>query len=133
MKIAIPSDEGTFLSQHFGRTLGFAVYEVDQDKIVSKEYRKNDFTGHVLGQHEQHQHHGEEHQNHARHSHHRILNALNDCEVVIAGGMGRRLLDDLTGAGKKIFITTEPEVRKVIEMFIDDTLQSDKSACSHQH
>jgi len=133
MKIAIPSDEGTFLSQHFGRTLGFAVFEVDQNKIVSQEYRKNDFTGHALGHHDQHQHQGSEHQDHAQHSHHRILKALEDCEVVIAGGMGRRLLDDLTGAGKKIYITTEPEVSKVIELFLEDALHSDKGACGHQH
>ena len=133
MKIAIPSDEGTYLSQHFGRTLGFAVYEIKDDKIISQEYRKNDFTGHIFGHHEQHQHQGEEHFDHAQHSHHRIINALNDCEVVIAGGMGRRLLDDLTGAGKKIYITSEPEISKVVEMFIEDTLQSDKGACSHHN
>jgi len=133
MKIAIPSDEGTYLSQHFGRSLGFAVYELKEDKIISREYRKNDFTGHALGEHNQHQHQGDQHADHAGHSHNRILNALIDCEIVIAGGMGRRLLDDLTDAGKKIYITSEPEVSKVVEMFIEDTLQSDKGACSHHN
>jgi len=131
MKIAIPSDEGTYLSQHFGRTLGFTIFEVADGQIINQEYRLNDFTGHVLGQHDQHQNQGAGHEDHAQHSHNRILNALNDCEVVIAGGMGRRLVDDLTDAGKRIIITTQPETRKAAEMFLTDELKSDKEACSH--
>jgi len=131
MKIAIPSEEGTYLSQHFGRTLGFTIFEIANGQIINQEFRLNDFTGHSLGQHEQHQHHGPEHDDHAQHSHSRILNALNDCEIVIAGGMGRRLVDDLTEAGKQIFITSEPETRKAVEMFLADKLISDKEACSH--
>lgn len=131
MKIAIPSDEGTYLSQHFGRTLGFEIFEVANGQIINQEYRLNIFTGHVLGQHEQHQHQGAGHEDHAQHSHSRILNALKDCEIVIAGGMGRRLVDDLTEAGKQIFITSEPEIRKAVEMFLADKLISDKEACSH--
>ena len=131
MKIAIPSDEGTYLCQHFGRTLGFTIFEVADGRIVNQEYRPNTFTGHALGQHQEHQHHGAEHEDHAQHSHGRIRNALNDCEVVIAGGMGRRLLDDLTDAGKRIYITTQLETRKAAEMFLADELTSDKEACSH--
>jgi predicted Fe-Mo cluster-binding NifX family protein len=131
MKIAIPSDEGTYLSQHFGRTLGFTIFEVSNGQIINQEYRPNNFTGHSLGQHQEHQHHGADHDDHAQHSHNRILNALNDCEVVIAGGMGRRLVDDLTYAGKKIYITTIPETRKAVEMFLEDKLISDKESCSH--
>jgi predicted Fe-Mo cluster-binding NifX family protein len=131
MKIAIPSDEGTYLCQHFGRTLGFTIFEVADGQIIKQEYRLNNFTGHALGQHNEYLHHGAGQDDHAQHSHNRILNALNDCEVVIAGGMGRRLVDDLTDAGKKIFLTSEPETRKAVEMFLVNKLNSDKEACSH--
>jgi predicted Fe-Mo cluster-binding NifX family protein len=131
MKIAIPSDEGTYLSQHFGRTLGFTIFEIIDIQIVNQEYRPNTFTGHALGQHQEHQHHGPEHEDHAHQSHNGILNALHDCEVVIAGGMGRRLVDDLTDAGKRIIITTQIETRKAVEMFLADELKSDKEACDH--
>lgn len=133
MKIAIPSNEGKYLSQHFGRSLGFAIVELDGNRIINKEYRPNDFTGHAMGLHQQHQHHGEDHESHAQHSHNGILRALHDCEIVIAGGMGRRLSDDLSAAGKKIYITSEPEIDKVLEMFLDDNLTSDKEACGHHH
>ena len=130
MKIAIPSDEGTHLSQHFGRALGFKIFEVADGQIVNQEFRPNNFTGHALGQHEQHRQHGNGHGEHA-HSHNRILDALKDCEVVIAGGMGHRLFEDLTAAGKKIYITTQHEIQKAVELFIGDNLTSDKDACSH--
>lgn len=127
MKIAIPSDEGTYLSQHFGRTLGFQIFTITDGGISAQEYRQNTFTGHATGQHTEHQHHGE----HAMHSHNGILNALFDCEVVIAGGMGRRLFDDLTDAGKRIYITTQLETRRAVELFLADELKSDKGACNH--
>ncbi len=131
MKIAIPSDEGIYISQHFGRTLGFTIYEVDNSRILSQEFRPNTFTGHASGQHHDHQHHGQEHDGHMQHSHGRILHALEDCEVVIAGGMGRRLVDDLTGAGIRIIMTSQIETLKAVEMFLADELRSDKESCSH--
>jgi len=131
MKIAIPSDEGTYLCQHFGRALGFTIFEVDNGQILNQEYRLNNFTGHALGHHDEQHHHDAEHEEHSQQSHNRILNALHDCEVVIAGGMGRRLVDDLTGAGKKVIITTQIETCKAVEMFLADILRSDKKSCSH--
>jgi len=131
MKIAVPSDEGRYLSQHFGRTLGFSIFEVTNGQIVNQIYRPNTFTGHALGLHYEHQHHGADNDDHTRHSHGSILSALNDCEIVIAGGMGQRLYIDLTGAGKKVFITTQRETRKAVEMFLADELSSDKEACEH--
>lgn len=132
MKIAVPSDEGIYLSQHFGRTLGFTIFEVNDGAIISQEYRENNFTGHAMGQHHDHQH-DQQHGAHQQHSHGRILSALADCSVVIAGGMGRRLFDDLTENGKRIYITTQVEARKAVDLFLANGLSSDKPACGgHQ-
>jgi predicted Fe-Mo cluster-binding NifX family protein len=131
MKIAIPSDEGRFLSQHFGRTLGFSIYEISDGRITGEEFRLNTFTGHAMGMHHGHGDHGGSDDHHQHHTHGRILSALNDCEVVIAGGMGRRLFDDLTENGKQIYITTQAETRKAVELFLADALTSDKESCDH--
>lgn len=130
MKIAIPSDEGKYLSQHFGRTLGFQIYTITDGKITGEEYRPNTFTGHALGQHD-HDHHGDEHHDHAQHSHSRIVSALHDCEIVIAGGMGQRLFNDLSMHGKKIFVTSQPETLKAVELFLKNELTSDVESCNH--
>jgi len=37
MKIAVPTDDGKTISQHFGRARSFAIFEVENGEIVSKE------------------------------------------------------------------------------------------------
>ncbi len=134
MKIAIPSDDKVTLSQHFGRTLGFIIYEVANSEITGEEYRLNTFTGHVTGHHHDHDHSHSDHHHqggHSFHSHDGILSALHDCEVVIAGGMGPRLFEDLTSNGKTVYITRQHDVRRAAELFLTDNLASDKETCKH--
>ncbi len=139
MKIAIPSNDKITLSPHFGRTQGFIIFQISEGKILSTEYRPNSFTHHVTGQQNQygpHPGHGHDghhdHQGlHGHHSHSRILDALVDCDAVIAGGMGTRLQEDLTRAGKKIIITSQTDARQAVELYLKDALVSDKDACCH--
>jgi predicted Fe-Mo cluster-binding NifX family protein len=39
---------------------------------------------------------------------------LSDCKAVISHGMGRRIYDDLKGAGIKALVTDETEVQKIV-------------------
>lgn len=132
MKIAIPSDDQVTLCPHFGRTRGFLIFSIKNGIVENQEYRANTFTQHVMGQqqpqhHHEHEHQGERHQ----HSHGGILEALKDCEVVIAGGMGYRLQEDLARAEKQVFITRLSDAREAVERFLKDNLESDKDACCH--
>lgn len=123
MKVAIASDDGREISAHFGRTLGFVVFKIENKQIISQEYRPNTFTGHMS-------HHGGEHNHISTHS--AIVEALKDCSVVISNGMGRRLYDDLTDAGIKPIITTERDVQKAIQLFINSELKDNPDkGCSH--
>ena len=128
MKIAIPSDNKEQISAHFGRTRGFMIYEIENNEILSNEYRDNTFAGHARGEHHDHSHDNSEN-NHQQHTHSRILNALYDCEVVIAGGMGRRLLDDLSNANIKVFITRETNINNALSAYIQDSLDHNESSC----
>jgi predicted Fe-Mo cluster-binding NifX family protein len=51
------------------------------------------------------------------------LNALEGCEVVIAGGMGRRMIQDLESAGKEVFITSERMVEKAVKLYLEGQLE----------
>ena len=128
MKIAIPSEDRIHISSHFGRTKGFMIYEIENNEIVKSEYRDNTFTGHARGMHHEHGHNHHE-DNHQQHTHGRILNALNDCNTVIAGGMGRRLLDDLNNNGKEVIVTDETQIEKAIQAFLENTLDHSESKC----
>lgn len=120
MKIAIPSNDGTTVSRHFGRTRGFMIYTISDGKILSKEYKTNDFTGHARGLH-----HEKEHQ----HSHAGIFNALGDCEVVIAGGMGRRLYDDFKQKNIEVYVTRENNLENAIGLFLKQELDNQPEKC----
>ncbi len=102
MKIAIPTNDQRSISQHFGRSKGFLIVEVQDNKVKSKSYQENNMTAHALSgvqlpdaehhhAHDHHHHHG--HGQH-HHSHEGIFKALGNCHLVIAGGMGRRLYQD---------------------------------------
>jgi len=124
MKIGIASDDQQNISQHFGRTLGFVIAEIQNGKILSKDYRKNTFSMHMqAGGHE----HGEH-----NHSHSSILEALSDCEAVLARGMGRRIYDDLRSADIQSFITDQTTVDSALSAYINGTLTDNPDkGCVH--
>ena len=41
MKVAIATDDKLTISHHFGRTLGFRVFEIKDNKIIKEQYREN--------------------------------------------------------------------------------------------
>ena len=133
MTFAIASDDGTHVAQHFGRTRGFVIVDVDGDS-EQRRYIENRFTQH---QHGGAQHGGGEHGHHGHggahgHSHASILQALEGCSMVVAGGMGMRLRNDLDAAGVTACVTDHLLVDDVIRAVHDDTLvhRADKS-CGH--
>ncbi|MGB9599749.1 MAG: NifB/NifX family molybdenum-iron cluster-binding protein [Myxococcota bacterium] len=125
MKVAIVSDDRRTISPHFGRTLGFVVFTIENKKIISEEYRPNTFTGHSQGFEGSHN---------MGHTHSTIINALKDCDCVISNGMGRRLYDDLRSANIKSIITTETDVRRAIQLFLEGRLEDHpERSCSHHN
>ena len=125
MKIGIASNDQTSIAQHFGRTKGFVIIELDGGNIISKDYRENGFTHHVQQAEQKHSGgHG--------HSHSGILTALNDCEVVIARGMGRRIYEDLRGANIDSLITDIPTVNDALAAYLSGTLvDHPEKGCVH--
>lgn len=122
MKIAIPSLDGKTIFPHFGRSRSFMIVSIDGDR-VSKEMISNNFTGHAQGGH--HENHDHQHDHQHGHSHENIRQALDVCDIVIAGGMGPRLLNDFTNWGKKVFLTREQNIDRVIQSFMNDELEHD--------
>jgi len=124
-KIAIASDDEKTIAPHFGRTRGFVVFEVEGKEIKGREYRTNTFTGHARGLEGA----GQELDRHAP-----ILNALKDCKSVISHGMGRRIYEDLKGAGIEVFITEETDVSRALCLYLGGKLiDRPEMGCSYTH
>ncbi|MEN8250088.1 MAG: NifB/NifX family molybdenum-iron cluster-binding protein [Bacteroidota bacterium] len=123
MKIAIPSDDSVSISRHFGRTKGFVICNLENNKVLNQEYKENTFTGHAQGLH-----HDPNHE-HGNHSHNGIFNAIGDCEVVIAGGMGQRLYKDFEARSIKVYVTRESTVDSALKLFIESELDNNPDDC----
>lgn len=123
MKIAVASDDQRTIASHFGRTLGFLIYEVEDGKVKAREYIPNTFTGHARGL---------EDADHSADRHGPIVVALEDCEAVISLGMGRRIYDDLISNGITPFIVMETDADRAVELFLQKGLEDhpDKG-CDH--
>ncbi len=123
MKIAIPTNDNINISSHFGRTKGFVICEIDNDEVIKKEYKQNTFTGHAQGLHSDAEH------EHGNHSHKGIFDAIGDCEIVIAGGMGRRLYNDFEQKNIKVFVTKEINIDRALDLFFNSELDNNSDKC----
>lgn len=123
MNIAIASDDRSTIASHFGRTKGFVIFIIEDQKITHQIYRENTFTGHARGL----SGHGEGVDKHGP-----ILEALKDCGVVISRGMGRRIYNDLQEAGIEVFITDEDNVRGAAERYLkSELIDRPEKGCDH--
>jgi len=131
MKIAVATDDNINVTGHVGRCAAFIVYTIEENKIISKEIRENNFTHHGRGNHEEgeHHHHG---QGAGQHGHDRLIEGLKDCAHIIFHGGGWRLLDDLKANNISPIITPERVAETAVEKFIAGTLEYDESlVCRH--
>ena len=94
MKIAVASTDGISISQHFGRSRCFLVFEVVDGKVAGGEVRDNTYTAYAKSECKEGEHHHDQ-----PHSHADIIAALHDCKVVLCGGMGWRAAEDLKANG----------------------------------
>lgn len=131
MKVAIPSNDGLTVNSHFGRSIGFRIFEIEGTMIKSDSYLKNDFTGHAQGMH--HEHHGEHTHGEGggHHSHQGIFNALGNVDAVIAGGMGRRLFEEFAQRKIDVYVTQEASIETALSKFMANDLESNPEICCH--
>ena len=118
MIIAIPSDDKQTISPHFGRSRYFIVLEADKNGIKSE---------HIIDRVATQQHQGQ------------AIGLLNDCDVVIAGGMGIHMSEDLAQAGVMKVLTSEADAQRAAELYLAGDLDSEDALIhgpgqgEHQH
>jgi predicted Fe-Mo cluster-binding NifX family protein len=131
MKIAVASIDGTSVSQHFGQSRYFIVFDVADGKVVGREVRDNTFTPHAQGQCQGHGHeHGAEHGHHGAHSHAAVVGALQDCQALLCRGMGGRAATELQASGIRplVFIDDLSPEQAVAEL-VAGTLKAASTFC----
>lgn len=107
MKIAIASDDKKLISHHFGKAIGFVVFDIKDNKIVSKNYRENI---------------GKNNGECGSCNHSTMINNIKDCEFVISYGMGQRIYDDLIKNKITPLVTEEDSVEDALKKLLNNQL-----------
>jgi predicted Fe-Mo cluster-binding NifX family protein len=108
MKIAIITDNGTTISQHFGRARQYAVLTVENGEIVQRELRDKMGHQHFSNgandhEHEPGQRHGFDAASQSRHA--QMAEAIADCEVLLCRGMGAGAYESMKARGIRPIVT----------------------------
>ena len=127
-KIAVVTDDGKNISPHFGRATKYAVLTVEDGRIIAHDLR--DKAGHRDFQHEEshnHQHHddarGRGFGKHAGEKHRLMFEAIPDCEIVLARGMGQGAYQGLQQNGIRPILTDIADIDRAVQAVIDGSIE----------
>ena len=115
--------DGKRISDHFGRSPYFSIFEIEEGKIIARSMRRNTFTRHFRGHHEDDRHREHHHGRGDPHAHQSVAEGLGDCNVIISHGMGRRAWEDLRDRGIEMIVTDGTEVEKAVERYLTGRLE----------
>jgi predicted Fe-Mo cluster-binding NifX family protein len=120
MKIAFVTDDGVAITQHFGRAGKYLVVEIEDGKELSRDLR--DKLGHTHFRQAEKEHSHAENQAHndpADHSKHvQMMAAIEDCDVVVCGGMGRGAFQSIVSLGKEVFMTNTNDINGALKGYL---------------
>ncbi len=127
MKIAVVTDDGKMISRHFGRAQNYLVVEVEAGKEIARSLR--DKMGHHEFSGAEEKATGQQGVGHgfgpaSQKRHEQMLQAINDCQVVIAGGMGRGAYQSMVDAGKEVYVVSTQDVDQALEAYLGGTLEN---------
>jgi len=131
-RIAVPSDDGTYIAPHFGRSASFIVFEIEDGKITRKEVRTNNQGGAQHGEC-----HGADSHDHSHghgHNHTTMGEILQDCETILCLGMGWRAAEALKTFGiEPLMIQTDLPAQQAVEAYLAGTLPTSTGFCCCHH
>ncbi len=119
MRIAVATDDGETVSEHFGRAPYYVVIAVENGKVIGRE--QLDKPAHHYG-HGEHQHEDEPGGTHAGHSHDDMLAPIEGCEVLLARGMGYPAYRSLQSAGIRPIITDVRQIDEAVRQYLSGGL-----------
>jgi predicted Fe-Mo cluster-binding NifX family protein/quercetin dioxygenase-like cupin family protein len=124
MKIALITDDGKTISQHFGRAPYYLVLTIEEGKITNREMR--DKMGHNQFSTQPHTEepnatgHGLDSASHDKHL--SMAEAIADCKVLLCGGMGRGAYESMRRLNIQPVVTDLRDVEAAAQAFIDGKL-----------
>lgn len=124
MKIAFATDDHQTMSSHLGRAQWYEVVTIEQGQVVSREARPKGRHHHQEGEAHEHHHHG---------SHHWLVEAVPDCQMVVARSMGEPAFQGVQAAGIQAICTPLRTIDDAVQAYINGTLTHHPERVHHRH
>jgi predicted Fe-Mo cluster-binding NifX family protein len=108
VKIAISTNDGETISQHFGQAKQYLVCTLADGAIVAQELRAKPAHGH-----------GPE----GQHTHAKMTEPIRDCDVLICGGMGRPAFEGVIARGIQPIVTDIRSIEQALAAYLAGDLR----------
>jgi len=117
MKVAIPTNDGKTVADHFGRARCFWIAEVDKGVVLSEQLLENSDIDHGHGDHRG------------------LLEILKGVDIVVCANLGMRIYSDLVSSGIPIYMTGSGEIGQSIQDILQGNLRKieETSLCGGKH
>ncbi len=112
-KIAIITNDGIFVAGHFGMAEYYRVFTIENGQVTSQEQRPKPH-------HEVHPNADQARQ----HDHKDMFAVINDCQVLISGGMRTPAYDKAVANGLKVYLS-RGKIEDVVRDYVQGSLVSD--------
>lgn len=124
MKIALVTDDGKSISQHFGRAPYYLVLTIEEGKIVNREMRDKMGHNHFSNEPHSEESHGPGHgMDSASHNKHvSMAEAIADCKALICGGMGMGAYESMRQLDIQPVVTELRDIDTAAQAFMDGKL-----------
>jgi predicted Fe-Mo cluster-binding NifX family protein len=128
MKIAVLTDDGTTISQHFGRARYYAVLAVEHGGVLGREMVDRAASMQPLDdEHEPRQGLTGQIDCHgtgtaAAASHLRMVQPIQDCQVLLARGMSWSARECLISAGVRPILTDIASLDEAVQAYLDGSI-----------
>lgn len=124
MKIAVITDDGKTISQHFGRAPYYLVLTIEEGKVINREMREkmghNQFAAGEHGETHSGPDHGRDAASHNKHV--SMAETISDCKALLCGGMGMGAYESMRQLNITPIVTEFTNVEDAIQAFIDGKL-----------
>jgi predicted Fe-Mo cluster-binding NifX family protein len=123
INIAAVTDDGTTISQHFGRAKYYEVLFVENGKVVKRERREK--LGHNNFAQEEHHHHSGEQHGQDQHSHNKhvsMAEAIKECQILLARGMGNGAYHSMIQLNIKPVVTDIKNIDDAVQAVINGSI-----------
>jgi predicted Fe-Mo cluster-binding NifX family protein len=123
-KVAAITDDGTTISQHFGRAQYYLVATIENGQIVKRDLRNKLGHAHFVNQPHPEEQPGQPHgMDAASHNKHlQMAEAIADCEALLCRGMGMGAYESMKARGIRPVVTDIAVIDEAVVAYIEDNI-----------